>query len=462
MAGTTQLFIASTLYGVLNLAAAIDSDQFGGQDRDQRADGRRSPVRRLLVISNNASLPEISPSPAEMPGFDLLAKRFDRVLSYNEVIAPFHPSAWNPRPIDTPILQRHLRTVWDLGSDDIHLVVESLQVNPAQTICRLFPDARIDVYADGLMSYGPTRNAIAPLIGTRLGRLLYAELVPGMQPLLLDEWAITPSVIPTAAIRQTIAELPDNRDPGSFPGAEDGEPVAVLLGQYLSALGILSQQEEEELHRQMLIGAIRRGHRKLIFKPHPNAPRELATAIRAEADRRNVDLQVLTDPSLVETLYVRLPVAAVFGCFSTALMTAATFFKIPTYRVGTELILERLSPYHNSNRIPVTIIDALIPDAEPAGATTSAEVVKQPTLPIDLMPELITAVSYVMQPQLQHRARERAQLFLHTHYDDYYRYFRRRRLSRLGLLADPPDRSLTPRRILGRLRRRVRRVVARG
>ena len=40
-------------------------------------------------------------------------------------------------------------------------------------------------------------------------------------------------------------------------------------------------------------------------------------------------------------------------------MTAHSIYELPIARYGTELLLERLTPYENSNRIPVTIVDAL-------------------------------------------------------------------------------------------------------
>ena len=39
------------------------------------------------------------------------------------------------------------------------------------------------------------------------------------------------------------------------------------------------------------------------------------------------------------------------GCFSTALMTAAHLYGLPVARVGTELILERLSRWSVSGEI---------------------------------------------------------------------------------------------------------------
>ena len=50
------------------------------------------------------------------------------------------------------------------------------------------------------------------------------------------------------------------------------------------------------------------------------------------------------------------------GCFSTALCTASAFYGIPVARIGTEPLLDRLTPYQNSNRVPVTLVDALLPD----------------------------------------------------------------------------------------------------
>ena len=123
-----------------------------------------------------------------MPGFERLRGRFDGVLSWNETIAPFHPGGWSPRPDDVPLWERYLRMLWGLGDDRIELVVESIQVTPALAIAQLFPDAALDVYADGLMSYGPTRNKIDPLVGERVRRLLHLDLVPGLKPLLLAEF----------------------------------------------------------------------------------------------------------------------------------------------------------------------------------------------------------------------------------------------------------------------------------
>lgn len=243
---TTQIFAASTLYGVATLAAALDSGCFPAADR------------RLLLISNNAPVPETSPALDTMPGFAQLRGRFDGVLSWNETIAPFHPGGWSPRPDDVPLWERQLRVLWDLSDDRIELALESIQVNPAQAVAQIFPDAPLTVYADGLMTYGPTRNKLDPLIGTRVRRVLHLDLVPGLSPLLLGEFGVPSETVPTAAFLKTVGELAAAEAELGLD-ADGSEPVALLLGQYLSALSILTPPQEEELHLRMLRGRRRGG-----------------------------------------------------------------------------------------------------------------------------------------------------------------------------------------------------------
>ncbi|WP_093799412.1 alpha-2,8-polysialyltransferase family protein [Streptomyces sp. Wb2n-11] len=428
---TTQIFFASTLYGAATLAAAIDSDCFAPAGR------------RLLLVSNNATTPETTPSLDEMPGFERLRDRFDRVLSWNEALAPFHPGAWSPRTDDIPLWERHLRLLWGLGDDTVELVVESIQVNPALALTQLFTDAPVDVYADGLMSYGPTRNKIDPLVGTRVRRLLHLDLVPGLTPLLLGEFGVPPEVVPTESFLKVLGELSDGEEELSLPAGS-----ALLLGQYLSALSILTAEEEEDLHVAMLRGAVDRGHRQVVFKPHPTAPARWSRLLEREAQTLGVELTVLDSPVLAEVVYQRLRPALVVGCFSTALLTASTFYSVPVARTGTDLLLERLSPYQNSNRVPVTIVDALVPGLEEDGAHAG---------PPDLA-GLLKAVGFAMQPQIRADLRPAAERFLAQHLrGSTWRYFKRRRLTTLALPgAIPKQFGFIPRSTA--LRRVVRRA----
>ncbi|MFI1398980.1 polysialyltransferase family glycosyltransferase [Streptomyces sp. NPDC020681] len=441
---TTQIFYASSLYGVATLAAAIDSGCFATADR------------RLLLVANNATTPETSPSLDTMAGFERLRGRFDGVLSWNEAISPFHPGGWTPRPDDIPMWERYLRMLWDLGEDRIELAVESIQVAPALAIAQLFPDAKLDVYADGLMSYGPTRSKIDALVGERVRTLFHLDLVPGLKPLLLEEFGATPRVVPTEAFAKVVAELSDavpDATAGVAAGDGAGEGPALLLGQYLAALGIITPEEEEDLHVRMIRGAVALGHRRIVFKPHPTAPASWTRTLEREAAALEAELTVLDRPLIAEVLYRQLRPALVAGCFSTALFTASTFYGIPVARIGTEPLLDKLKPYQNSNRIPVTLADALLPDLDEgrSGAPAGAD---------EELKGLLSAVGFAMQPQLRPDMRPAAEKYLAGNFNGRTRrYFKRRRLTVLGLPGGIPVPRNPTVRMMVRRARRLKRVA---
>ena len=452
-----ELFVVSTLYQCISLAAAIDSGCLPERGAE-----------RILVLTNSALIPEVSVPFHESADFTEAAARFDRTVDLSELLWPRRPGQFNPRGEELDIWERLLRGKWELGDGPLHLYVESIQVNPAVALCRIFASATISVHSDGLMSYGPTRNRLPRDLAQRLDSLLYVDLVPGLTPQLLR--GHNPQLVPidAAALRRGMAELAEalpeeTEGPAALAGtpeanADDGEPAAggtaLILGQYLSELGILSTEEEIELHRDMLQKATDRGIRHCIFKPHPSAGPGAVTSIQAAAVELGLDLKVMTSTSPAEVVMQRLRPELVVSCFSTALMTAKYLFNIDAAAVGTEILLERLTPYQNSNRIPVTIIDALLEQ----GYTAPAEQVPgENTAPLQ---QLVEAVSYCMQAETLEVARGSAVSFLHQaqHTSDM-RYFKRRRLTKLGLPGALPGRQvLLP---LGRVRRVGRRAAKR-
>ncbi|MFD3699949.1 polysialyltransferase family glycosyltransferase [Streptomyces sp. NPDC058646] len=452
-----QIFLASTLYGAATLAAGIDAGSFPPAGR------------RILLTSNHAVAAEVAPGLADVPGFAALRTRFDEVLDWNHVIEPLHPSTWAPRTEDVPLWERRLRSLWGLGDERVELVVESLQVPPAQTLCRLFPGAAVDVYADGLMSYGPTRFRLDPQLGMRVRRVLHLDLVPGLEPLLLTEFGVRAELVPAESFAKVLAELADLAAPAGLaapsapcaPAAPAGpaSAPALLLGQYLSALDLMTPAEEEELHVEMVRGARALGHRELLFKPHPSAPAAYSRRAEAEAARLGVRLTVVDSPVLAEVLYLRLRPALVVGCFSTGLLTAATLYGLPVARTGTDAVLARLAPYPNSNRVPLAVVDALLPDLADAGAVRAWSPPDRARVQEELT-GLLTAVGFTMQPQILASRRPAAEAYLARHLTPRtWRYFTRRRLTSLGLPGGIPaqlsflSRSPAVRRAVRRLRR---------
>ncbi|TDD19959.1 hypothetical protein E1294_19280 [Nonomuraea diastatica] len=402
----------------MSLAAAIDDGRFG--------DGRR-----VLVVSNNAAVPEAATPLDGAPGFAALRGRFDEVVSWNELIAPLHPSDWRARVIEVPMMERLIRSRWGLDGVE-ELVLESIAVPPARTIAGLVRDCPITVYSDGLMSYGPTRDPLPAEIFRRVGRLLHLDLVPGLTPLLLSEYGVAPEILPGERFLPVLDEVA-----ATAPGPPAGQ--AMILGQYLSALEIVTPEEEAALHETMLAALAARGYTGVVFKPHPAAGRRHARLLRAAAEPLGVDLSVADESVPAEVCFAALRPELVVGCFSTGLVTAQRYFGLKVASYGTGMVLERLTPYENSNRIPVTIVDALLPRLSAEG------VIERPPA-VDL-PGLVRTVGYCMQADTYPELRPDGIAF-------DARYFKRRRLETLDLVA-PPARSSA----LTRLRRKIRSAI---
>ncbi|MGV9843087.1 polysialyltransferase family glycosyltransferase [Streptomyces fungicidicus] len=449
MPHTTQIFQVSTLYGAATLAAALDAGRYGP----------RGGARRVLLVSNNAGVPETALRLDEMHGYEPIAGRFDSVVSWNEAISPYHPSSWGPRGNDTALWQRAFRLRWDIDEDDlIELAVESIQANPARALAAIFSEAVVDVYADGLMSYGPTREKLPLTIARRIRRLLHLDLIPGLRPLLLSEYGVRPEIVPDGAFRGVLDEISREAadDPRLAPVIEEA-PTAVLLGQYLAAINILSDREEEDLHVRMLTGAVRAGHRSLVFKPHPTAPAGYSAALSKAAADAGVRLTVLDAPLLAETVYEHCRPELVVGCFSTAMVTASAYYDVPVARVGTGLVTGRLRPYPNSNRVPLAVVDHLVPDLE--REETPAVVGPAP----ESLSPLVRTIGFCMQPKTYPALREPAEAWLRAHLPDTPAYyFPELRLAELGLPGSTPRtrariQAARAKRVVGRAVRRTNR-----
>jgi hypothetical protein len=432
----TQIFLASTQYGIATVVAALRAGLFGP----------RGARRRLLLLSDNTAVPELRPPVERMAGVAALRDAFDAVRFWNEIIEPHHPAVWEPRPQDAIVWRNALHHTWELGDGPVDLVCESPHANPARALAAIFVEGPVHVYADGLMSYGPTREPVPPATGARVERLLHLDLVPGLRPLLLAEHGVEPVHVPRDAFRRALAEL----------GAAGGEavrrelppgarPTAVLLGQHLSALRLVTPDEEEELYARMLRATAAAGHTDILFRPHPAAPARYSRRLEATARELGVGLTVLSTPAPAEVVFECLAPELVVGCFSTGLLTAARCYGIPAARVGTGLLLERVTPYQNSNRVPLTLVDAGLPDLEAGGGPDHGTRLA-PAEVAERMAPLMRAVGYCMQARRNPSLRPGAAAWLAAHPDLAARYVTRERLASLGLPGGPRLRARALRR----------------
>jgi hypothetical protein len=413
----TQVCYAATGFGLAVIAAAL-------------AD-RRLPdtERRVLVLGNTATIPEVAYEVSDIAGMGALLEAFDDVYRYNDAIAPQHPSLWQPRDLDLPILERGLRALWSLEGD-IHLVLANLHVEPALNLALIFADATIDVYVDGLAGFGPTRSTPPRQIGVRVQRVLYPDLLPGIRPLLLRELAVEPTLIARESLLQVLATV--EADAAAGGRSRSGGPVAVLVGQDLAAQSLLTVDEEQRLHLEMVEAAVAAGGTELVFKPRPSEPAGRTGPLVRRAAELGVHLRVSDGPELVETWYARGSVDLVVSCFSTALATAA-LYEVRTARVGTELLLERLNPYETANRMAAVVVAATVPPLSGRGKAGPAP---EPAAGLSLE-QLVTTVGYLMQPSRNPDLRSKAVSVLEQRFPAIQPYVRAERLAQLDLPAGP-------------------------
>jgi hypothetical protein len=216
-----------------------------------------------------------------------------------------------------------------------------------------------------------------------------------------------------------------------------------VLGQYLSALGLVSEGEEIALQKEMIDRAASRRPQHIVFKPHPAAPPRLSDALRDRARVHGIDFREYRGALAAEMLAERIDATAVIAGFSTALPTVQALFGREIDAVGADTVLARLTPYENSNRVPATIVDAL----------TRAD---SPYRDPERMQLLIDAVGYAMQPVVAGHLRGRAeQLLTGIRPSDRDRYFAPERLADLRLPGAPREtavrRALRPVGGIGRV-----------
>ncbi|PCE14512.1 hypothetical protein AUC47_02715 [Microbacterium sp. SZ1] len=422
----TQLFALHSAYALSTAVAALDAGLLGDDDD------------RVLVPFVSARVPETTVGILDDPALATLRARFDRIEDLDALLGPLHPSAWKPEKAELTVLERLLTRAWGLDGDDLEILVQSPQVAPALTLMRLFPRARITIVGDGLMTYSPLRVRLPHTITARIGRVVYADVVPGVTPLAASPRA---TVVPVSAeaFRRVLLEAAP-ADAGADRG--DGETVLVL-GQYLAALGLLSDAEEVAQQRQMIDLAARRRPSRIVFKPHPSAPPRVTDALREHARSSSVEFVEYRGGLSAEVLAERLDARTVIAGFSTALPTVQSAFGREIDAVGTDALLRRLTPFENSNRVPATIVDVL---------TRTDSAYREPAQ----LQLLVDAVGYAMQPLVAAHLRPRAEALLRgIRPVDRDRYFSPQRLAELRLPGAPPptlaDRALRPAGGVGRV-----------
>ena len=310
----------------------------------------------MLLVVNSVPASEAAAPLHEVPEYASLVARFGTVVSLNDLIAPEHPFGWSPAA-DTHyarLAAAQLLTACGVADGEPHtLWVESIQGVASHSLARVLDRAEINVYSDGLMTYGPTRIDLAQRIGDRIRGVHHLDLVPGQSPFVLREFGPQYRSFPVEAFLRTLRETG-----GGSPSPNPG-PVSLVLGQYLSDLDLLTPEQDAALLQRMIAVALEaEPDRPVLVRPHPRAAvRDVDSIVRGFAGSGH-EVRLAPPAGLVETLYTDLDVRLVVSCFSTGLFTARAL-GIRTIAVGAREVLAGLEPYQNSNRVAVVLADLL-------------------------------------------------------------------------------------------------------
>ena len=115
------------------------------------------------------------------------------------------------------------RAAADAGDDAVELVVGSSSLPVGRALSRHLGDAPVTLLAAGATAYGPTYGALQGRLAKRVRQVLHLDLVPELEPLLLDERDVPARPVPLASVRAVAASLPS---PGPVP-----DPTTLALGR---------------------------------------------------------------------------------------------------------------------------------------------------------------------------------------------------------------------------------------
>ena len=258
-----QIIVASTFFQCLSLVAAVDTNALPDADE------------RILVLADGSRAPELTVPLAEQEGFAVVRSRFDRVVDLAALVYPRRPVQLAPRPEEYPVWERLLRSHWRLGSGPVQVVLDFVQVNPGYSLAGIFADAELWTHSDGLMTYSPTRRTLPLRLSQRLTGLVHLDLVPGLTPRMLSEHGGLRRRVPLPALGAVIDEVLHGTETTS-PARDEldgaGRPTALVLGQYLSSLGLMSADEESDLNAALVQESASRGARSACSN-HTQPPR---------------------------------------------------------------------------------------------------------------------------------------------------------------------------------------------
>ena len=261
----------------------------------------------------------------------------------------------------------------------IGLLSAKLYINFAN----LFFNAKISIFSDGMMTFGPLRGDIYKLnLDKRIDSLFYEDLCDGIVPKYLPEIKIKVKKIKV-----------------EYPPLDKNDDNKVLIAlQSLSYSRILNKEEEFCFYKKY-INEICRLYcdKKIYILPHPNNSSMLLKSIHGN------NIEYLDNTLSGEEYVKKYGITTVASVFST-LMFRVRKMGVKCFSFGTDEIYLKLSPFENSNRIPIILSRYFFPHFDGLTSITSKDVfisnLHSYRPDIDFINKLLEATSILIKQEL--------------------------------------------------------------
>ena len=253
---------------------------------------------------------------------------FCQKIYFNELI-----SFSNLSSISTDLsLSKALST--RLDSFEANRIYVSLVSAPIYcSFIRLFDQAKVTVYSDGMMSFGPARFDFSSSdFANRIDSFYYEDLCKGVIPNYLVE----------------IPKVQYHKIEKDYKELKKHQKRILIALQSLSYSGIFTEDEEEEFYKRYIIQIcdLFEGY-EIYILPHPNSAKHRLNYLN------NIDrVTLLSNLYTGEEYLEKLEIEYLASCFSTLLFRAARM-NVKSFTFGTDDVILNIKDLANSNRIPL-------------------------------------------------------------------------------------------------------------
>ncbi|MDR2256163.1 MAG: hypothetical protein LBE25_09220 [Arthrobacter sp.] len=286
------------------------------------------------------------------------------------------------------------------------VVLDAAAPEAAERLAAAAGKARLVLLDDGDAGPCPTPSQLSRLTRARIKALVYAELVPGLRPVLLRERAVSLHAVPLASLRASAeawaASLSAPRRILEWKAA--GERTALVLGRDLPGLGKHTEAEATRLAGRLMDAALDTGLRAVTYLPAP---------VHGKADARRLAEAAAAVGLASAVLPSGLPPAVAHHLVRPALTLSVDDPWLLALRshggervqsVATGRVLPRLASLADPARPRLALVDAVLRRGLPLPSEEAAPGPRPtgqggPTSPGQLQ-ELVDAVAFAVAPQL--------------------------------------------------------------